>query len=141
MGTISRRFLTLLLIFSIASLKAESTDDDLYSLPPPPQRSNWRASAFAGCACLAVVGGIFAICWSGGGSSSKPQENCHKHHPSNPCDVICPNNVTADCMAGSCIYHHQPANQNGGCTNCNNNCELINNPPPCCANNGGVPPF
>jgi len=142
----SYRFIALILIFAVSSVGAESTADDAYlSQPPPVKKSTWKASAFAGCALLAVVGGIFAICWSGGGNTPKHHGHCHGNHRG------CPNTVTADCMSGACIYHD--TNQEHGCCKdgdrercCtdggwNGQQQVINGPPPCCSTNGGVPPF
>src|SRR5271170_5990941 len=100
MGKITSKILTVLLMFAISALSAESTQDDsLYTLPPPKvKKTNWRAAAFAGCALIAVVGGVFAICWSGGGNT--PQCNSHKHPRSghnnsnqNPICAIAPTTI------------------------------------------------
>lgn len=147
---ISHKIVGWILIFAIYSLQAESTADTLHNLPPPTKKSYWKASTFAGCALLAVVGGIFAICWSGGAQNPK-NRNHHKHRcddfsPSTCSGNICPNTITADCMAGSCIYHqadtrddcnHEHHEQN----DCTPPCEILLNTPPCCTLNGGVPPF
>jgi hypothetical protein len=137
------KLVSLALIFAVSSIGAESTaDDSIHNLPAPTKKSNWKASAFAGCALIAVVGGIFAICWSGGGKTPK---NCNSQNQcSNPSANHCPNAITADCMAGSCIYQNNHPNQEcGGCTDggWNGQQQVINGPPPCCSVNGGVPPF
>ena len=145
------KLIAFVLIFAVSSVRAESTaDDSIRSLPAPTKKSTWRASAFAGCALLAVVGGVFAICWSGGGNTPKCHKDhggsdSHHHHHRRPhCEPPrCPNTVTADCMAGSCIYHEKRENQGCGCTDggWNGQQQVINGAPPCCSVNGGVPPF
>lgn len=147
---INGKIVAWILVFAMSTLQAESTEDTLQRLPPPTKRSSWKACAFAGSALLAVAGGIFAICWSGGGKTPK---DCHKDcHNRSKCKTdICPNTITADCMSGSCIYHHSDQKSNNcGClhgpndcsnSSCRSPCELYFNPPPCCALNGGVPPF
>lgn len=145
------KLVALVLICAVSSAGAESTaDDSIHCLPAPTaKKSTWRASAFAGCALLAVVGGVFAIFWSGGGNTPKHHHHDHDHHKdhhhrdrdcSPPCPTLCPSTVTADCMAGSCIYHE---NRNCGCSDggWNGQQQVINGPPPCCSVNGGVPPF
>ena len=143
------------LILTMCSLQAESTQDTFQDLPPPTKKSHWKASTFAGCALLAVVGGIFAICWSGGGQTPK-----NRHRNNNQCNdsfstcgnSICPNTITADCMAGSCLYHHahpqrdacsreEHRNVDNNVPCCNAPCEIFQNTPPCAFNSGGVPPF
>ncbi|HEX2582507.1 MAG TPA: hypothetical protein VHL30_00125 [Chlamydiales bacterium] len=124
------------LLFAVTSASAESTaDDPVQSLPAPTKKSNWKASAFAGCALLAVVGGIFAICWSGGGNTPTPSSH---HHGS-----LCPNTVTADCIAGACIPQETNCASSCCCTDggWNGQQQVINGTPPCCCVNGGVPPF
>ncbi len=128
------------LIFATTSVQAESTmNDPVHSLPAPTKKSTWRASAFAGCALVAVVGGIFAICWSGGGNTPKHHRDHHHHRGAD----ICPNTITADCMAGSCIHQETNYDHRGCCTDggWNGQQEVINGPLPCCCVNSGVPPF